>query len=452
MKALQGMVAALAFVLAASASGAEPKVHKMRMWTTPSFVVYSHDEARTRKIVQRAAGIEKLLGMLTRREPLAANPIHVVIVRDSVWKQYLRPSNMIAAEFVPARFASYVLISDWQDFEAQDHLVDHEFTHAFLRRLLPGHIPLWLDEGFAEFIDNSMLLRDSVRLLPKGERGGRWIPMDRFLRADRSSPEYLTYQTVTFHHQAWAFVHKGMLDDRDFGRRTSGYLLALDQGASIDDAVQRSFGMDVAALDRVVQEYAFRRAYPTGRIPFDWPTPVRLDAGVELGEVDALDLLAKIMWDGALNATRLLDVENAAKRRGATANTSRQAFWATIRNPTDTIGFLRHATSIQGISEPAASRAAALALYGRIHEAGEDDPLPRETREDAAQLALKLLLQSERTLPTDPEAAWALAMLTSRLGGDRELALQRLRQARNLLPHNLDLRQAETTLAPKEAR
>jgi hypothetical protein len=432
-----------------TASGAEPKVHKMKSWTMPAFTLYSHDEARARKVVERAGAVEKLLTMLMSDQPVPSNPLHVFLVRDSVWTQYLRPSTMINAEFIPARFASYVLLSDRHSFESLDETVDHEFTHAFLRRYVPGHIPLWFDEGVAEFVDGTMILRDSVRLLPKGGRGIRWITMDRLLRADRSSPEYLTLQTSDFHRQAWAFVHKGVLDDRDFGQRTMRYLEALNQGLSIDDAVQRSFGFDVAALDRVVYEYASRRAFPYTRIPFEWPEPRPLTAGRELTDLEALDLLTQIMWDGHLNPGQLGNVAEAAKRRGAEATFDR-ALWAAIRNRTDAIGFTRHLAAMRSITEPRASRVAGLAIHGRIHDSGMDDPLTAEVREDAARLALKLLLQSERILEPDPEAAWALALLTSRLNGDPAFALQRLQLARKILPGNAELARLESKLTAGE--
>lgn len=438
-------------MLATTAAGAEPKVHKMKAWRTPAFTLYSHDEARARKVVERAAAVEKLLTLLTTDKSVPANPVHVLLVRDSVWTQYLRPSTMINAEFIPARFASYVLLSDRHEFERLDETVDHEFTHAFLRRHLPGHIPLWFDEGIAEFIDGSMILRDSVRLLPKGGAGVRWIPMDRFLRADRSSPEYLTLQTSDFHRQAWAFVHKGLLDDRDFWRRTMMYLGALNRGLSIDEAVQGSYGFDVAALDRVVHEYAARQAFPYTRIPFEWPEPPRLTDGRALTELEALDLLAQVMWDGQLNARQLENVAEAAKRRGA-EQSPRQAFWASIRHRADTVGFARHLASMRAITEPKAARAAGLAIHGRIHDAGTDDPLSAEVREEAARLALKLLAESEPALELDPEAAWALALLTSRLGGDRAFAIQRVQLARKILPGNADLARVESLLVGEERK
>jgi hypothetical protein len=438
-------LAGLALFAASEAFALEPNVRGLMEWNTPSFALYSHEGSQARELVDRAAAVDHLLSLLMGPEAqTSTNPLHVLIVKDSVWHRYLRPSDMFEADFMPGQFTDYVILVDRPDLLRVRRIVDHEFSHARLRRHLGGQIPLWFDEGVAKFVEGSMLLRDSVKLgLPIRYTGVRWIPMDRMLRVERSDPEYLSFDTQSFHYQSWAFMHKAFLE-ADFRQQIFVYLRAINEGVPIDEAVQRGFGMSVMELDRVIASYARRRTYAALRIPFARPAPPRLEGGRKLSEVDALKLLFKVMLTTGAHPEHLGEVIDAAdKLAPATPLVHAMRLSSRLRNaemPADQM----HALTAGSVADPIAARMAGVALFRRVHQQLPVDSM--ELRSRMAGRAFDLLLQAERVLPPDAEAAWALGILAAAHGREREFALQRLMQAQNAVPPHADIAMAKAML------
>src|SRR5437868_1283133 len=105
MKMSQVMVAAVSTMVAAGACAAEPKMTGTKVWNQPTYTLYSHNEKAARTVMSEIVPIDQVLSTLLGQEASPSHlPTYILIVRDSVWDRYLRPSPMIAAEFVPARF------------------------------------------------------------------------------------------------------------------------------------------------------------------------------------------------------------------------------------------------------------------------------------------------------------------------------------------------------------
>jgi hypothetical protein len=439
------LLAGLLLLLATVGFAIEANVRGLAEWRTPSFTLYSHDGSQARELLERATAVDWLLSQIMGPEAQSGtNPLHVLIVRESVWHRYLRPSDMFEADFLPAQFEDYVILVDRPNLVRLRRIVDHEFTHARLRRHLGGQIPLWFDEGVAKFVEGSMLLKDSVKLgLQIPYTGVRWIPMDRLLRVGRSDPEYLSFDTRSFHYQSWAFVHKAMLDG-EFRNQVFAYLRALNDGADVDEAVQHAFGMSVAELDRGIASYARRRIFPALRIPVEWPAAPQLAGSRQLTELEGLALLLKVMLATGAHPEHLTEVLDAAEKLAA----GTPQVWAmrlSVRLR-DAAAAVDQVDALTGANEmhPLAARMAGVALFRRVHQQMPGDSL--ESRSHLATRAFELLLQSERTLPPDAEASWALGMLAAAHGREREFALQRLMQAQTALPRHADLAMTKVLL------
>lgn len=435
----------LALVVAMPTVAAEPAMHGVRQWSAPSLTIYSHNETEARFVVERAAQVEHVMSMLWGAPRIRSNPLYVLLVRSSVWTQYLRPSDLIASEFLPARFRNYVLLSDVNDRWLLRKFVDHEFTHALLRRHYSGSLPHWFDEGTARFVEGNQMLRDSLRIgLPFADSEPGWIPLEKLLRADRNSVEYLDKDTGSFHHQSWAFVHKGMTEPA-FGKQINAYIQALNDGHAIDEAVQRSFGMTVAELDRVVALYTRRRAYPTGRLPVEWPPAPTISGATKLTELEGLELLAQVMLDTGINASRLEEVADAARKAAPDSPRAKKiAFQVALRNAA--IGAERYRELEPATDDPAMARAVGIALFERSIDVASGGALPADWHAKLSLRAFELLMQSERALPPDPEAAWALGSLSALLKREHAFALRRLQESQTMLPPHADIAMVKALL------
>ncbi len=120
-------------------------------------ISYHADFSLTRyeKLLTETSGLQrdldKLLGIGESREP-----IHLFLFgRKSTYKSYLNrhfPSVPFRrALFVKRRGPGMVFAYVNREFEVD---LRHESTHAFLHSSLP-HVPLWLDEGLAEYFEVS---------------------------------------------------------------------------------------------------------------------------------------------------------------------------------------------------------------------------------------------------------------------------------------------------------
>ncbi len=164
--------------------------------------------------------------------PTSDEPIHVYLFEDGE-----RFSTFIHGKFpqFPERCAFFVetdtrlsVYAQWGEHVAVD--LRHEVTHGYLHSVLPN-IPLWLDEGLAEYFE-----------VPRGQRGyhqlnldelhtaagqGRWKPDVYRLESLKTVAE----MTRAEYAESWAWVH--LLLETEPSRRDllHGYLIRLRRDA-----------------------------------------------------------------------------------------------------------------------------------------------------------------------------------------------------------------------------
>jgi hypothetical protein len=383
-------------------------------------------------------------------------PTYIYVVSNTIWDKYLEPSNVIYSEFVPTRFANYILgnalnFNRWQMY--------HQYSHLFLRTQLIGAYPLWFDEGLAIMMSRAQYLPgNSVEFrATRDQVEGGWIATDRLVRVDRESPEYLNQSDHgSFTFQSLVMVYRGLIADPEFGKQIFAYLLALNNFQSIDDAAQAGFGKSLADVDFMMRAYAGRSFRGYAKIETGPVAEVPLGAGRELSELDALQSLVNMMLDTGYGSKRVHELLEATER--AAPGNLRTALLRLRMSAqrADDAALANQLGSLEGkLSDPKNARLAGLALFDRF--AGKDaasamtDPKLANIREKS----FALLNSSLESQPKDPEAAWAYANLAAGMGRDLDNALLRLAPAIEMLPRNADLAHAaalvfEARQQPKE--
>ena len=192
--------------------------------------------------------------------PVSEEPIHVYLFEDA--NRFEAFVRLYYPEFPPRR--AYFLETDtrlqvyahWGDRVAED--LRHEVTHGYLHSVVPN-LPLWLDEGLAEYFE-----------VPRGSRGlnrqhlaelvgrlqlGQWEPDLKRLEAfDR--PFDMTQDDYA---EAWAWAHFLLESSPDHGRVLHEYLLALRRHGSaepISERLSRCLAEPEAALVEHVERTA----------------------------------------------------------------------------------------------------------------------------------------------------------------------------------------------------
>jgi Flp pilus assembly protein TadD len=142
------------------------------------------------------------------------------------------------------------------------HALYHEYTHALMHLNFSG-LPLWLDEGIAEFYGNSRLGEKESRIGTIDETHlyilGRnnLLPIETLLNVEHGSPYYNEAdQASMFYAESWALVHYLMTDPEAQRRQLlKNFLAAWDKSGNQIEAAQQSFG-DLQAFGKVIEGYS----------------------------------------------------------------------------------------------------------------------------------------------------------------------------------------------------
>jgi len=164
-------------------------------------------------------------------------PIHVFLFAEET--DYYEFLNLRYPGF-PERRAIFVktdvqlsVYAHWGDQVAVD--LRHEVCHGYLHASVP-HLPLWLDEGLAEFFEvgrvQQGLNRPHVELLYAQHTAGLWEPNLSRLEALTSAVD----MTQEDYAEAWAWVHF-LLQSSDMAPLLTDYLNTLRQ-----DTTTATFG------------------------------------------------------------------------------------------------------------------------------------------------------------------------------------------------------------------
>jgi tetratricopeptide (TPR) repeat protein len=143
----------------------------------------------------------------------------------------------------------------------------HEYVHMLVN-LNFRRIPLWLDEGFAEFYANTIIGDKEIQMGNPDPahfallQHSKLLPLDVLLRVDHDSPYYNEANKASiFYAESWALVHYLLLDERMRQSQPVAHFLGLVQN-DVDDleAARRTFG-DLTQLAKTLQEYARRSTF-----------------------------------------------------------------------------------------------------------------------------------------------------------------------------------------------
>ena len=202
------------------------------------------------------------------------SPVFVLAVKSKDQFRALEPRQYVSKKalplhgmFVRASDKNYILMR--LDSEAGNPypVVYHEYTHLFLREA-DERLPLWLNEGLAEFYQNTEIHDRKVLLGEPNQqhltflRQQKLLPLATLFSVDEKSPYYLEEKNgAIFHAQCWALTHYLML--KDYGERTSRvsqYIGLVNENVEPVTAAIRVFG-DLRKLQRTLEVYIEQHSF-----------------------------------------------------------------------------------------------------------------------------------------------------------------------------------------------
>lgn len=265
-----------AILAASSISSARDKTEPWYEVRSPHFVVITNSGDRQARHV--AGQFERMRAVFHRLFPNdnidPATPIVVIAVRDQKDFRPLEPTAYLAKGslelgglFLYGADKNYVLMRLDADGEHPFAVVYHEYTHLLLRKI--DRLPLWLNEGIAEFYENTEIRDKDVELgLPNPDdlrllHQYQLLPLPVLFKVDQSSPYYHDENKGSiFYGEAWALTH--YLEGKDYHDKThhiGDYLQFIAHDEDPVTAATHAFG-DLKQLQTSLEAYLRQYTLP----------------------------------------------------------------------------------------------------------------------------------------------------------------------------------------------
>lgn len=254
---------------AALATGGE----NARNWIevrSPGFTIITNSsEKQGRRI---ASQFERMRAIFQQaypdRDDDTGLPVVVLAVRNKNQFLMLEPnayhskkSLPLHGMFVRAADTNYILMRLDSQAGNPYPVVYHEYTHLFLRES-DERMPLWLNEGLAEFYQSTEIYGQDVLLGPANQqhllllRQEQLLPLTTLFTVDEKSPYYLEEKKgEIFYAECWALTH--YLTLKDYAEKTTKvqqYIALANSNVDPVTAAIRVFG-DLRKLQRALELY-----------------------------------------------------------------------------------------------------------------------------------------------------------------------------------------------------
>jgi len=248
---------------------------------SPNFTVISNaGEKEARKIADQ---FEQFRGVFQNSLPLSrvdlGKPLVIFAVKNEDNLKVLLPGfwevkghTHPAGIYVPGEARHTVAVRIDIQAENPYEVVYHEYTHAILD-LNFRDLPLWLNEGLAEFFGNSTIEDKTVEVGKIAKyhlqtlQENRLIPVQTLLEADHNSPYYNEQNRANvFYAESWAITHYLMLDPEARKQNLlQKFLAAWEASGNQVEAAQKTFG-DLKKFAQAMEAYARQNSFYYGKV------------------------------------------------------------------------------------------------------------------------------------------------------------------------------------------
>lgn len=187
------------------------------------------------------------------------------------------------------------------------NVVFHEYTHLLLNSI-NANMPLWFDEGLAEYYSTLDITGDLQVVLGKPIpthvsrlRQNQLLPLKTLFQVDRQSPYYNESDNQSvFYAQSWALMHY-LIAGKDGQLKTQlgKFVDLMAANLPMELAFQQSFAMSFENMENELRVYVRRDRYPTVSGVFESRLGFDVDmTTARLSEAEALAYLGDLMLQG----------------------------------------------------------------------------------------------------------------------------------------------------------
>jgi hypothetical protein len=337
--------------------------------------------------------------------------------------------------FLPRRDANYIaLVRDWD--EGTMRVVFHEYAHLITANIA-GSIPVWLNEGLAEFYSTFETVGDREALIGRPVPGHlnrlnqtRLLPLEELLTVKHDSALYNEGdRRSVFYAQSWALTHLLLVAQPSRRDKLGTYVAKVENGMPPMEAWQTSFGGD--RIDRELQNYIRRSVFSAFRFRFSDKTSSFDGAATPVAAADAEALLALFL-------AQQQRYDEALERLGGAAASGDGAWPALVRatigaSRPDAAGAEKALLALPASSDWLASYFAGTALADLVSNGGESGSAAAK---QAAQTFFQAVRKARGEIPNALARSVSLAIRGTETVAPEVLPL--IERARALAPGRHD--------------
>ncbi len=242
------------------------------------FLVGNASEKDMRRIgVQLEQFRDVLTRLLTNMKTASTVPITVMVFKSAdSFKPFRPPAS--DAYFQSGGDVNYIALTSERRAEHPYSTVFHEYVHFLIRNNTEG-LPLWFDEGLAEYYSSFDILDGDKRVVigkPISShvlylREKELIPLETLFAVKHDSPIYNERDKKgIFYAESWALVHYLLLGNE--GKRASQFKQFLDlltSSGTVEAAFKQAFQTDFRTLENELKQYIGRDSYQARSKTFD---------------------------------------------------------------------------------------------------------------------------------------------------------------------------------------
>ncbi len=300
-----------------------PTVQAKDNWTSvhsQNFqLVGNASEKDIRLVANRLEQFRKVFALLFPSLKLNSPvPTTVIVFKsDSSYKPFKVNPN-VAGYFQPGKDVNYITLTSEKLSDDQPYrTIFHEYVHLLVENTMGGTVPLWFNEGLAEYY-STFNITDENRRVILGEvvrnhvlylREQKLLPLRTLFAVDYKSPYYNEGNKMNiFYAEAWMLMHY-LLQGEGQKRRPqlARFVDLVRSNLTVDEAFQQAFQIGIDAFEKDFRSYVQGAKYMATAVTFekklDFDSQMQ-SAPVTEGEAEAY------LGDLLLHTRRLNDAES----------------------------------------------------------------------------------------------------------------------------------------------
>jgi tetratricopeptide (TPR) repeat protein len=273
---------ALAFLLAVlGPAGVEAKDNWTRVNSKNFTLIGNATDKDIRQVANRLEQFRAVFGLLFPTVKLGSPvPMTVIVFKsDSAYKPF-KPNPNVAGYFQPGEDVNYITLTTEKASEDQPfRTIFHEYVHLLVDNTMGAGVPLWFNEGLAEYYstfdvkegDRRVILGDLVANHVLYLRENKLLPLRTLFTVDYKSPYYNEGNKMNiFYAESWMLMHYLLQGEGQKRRPQLGqFMNLLSANVPIADAFQKAFQTSLDSFEKDFKSYIQGAKYMATGVTFE---------------------------------------------------------------------------------------------------------------------------------------------------------------------------------------